>query len=103
MPAAAIINCIFFCGSKKARIERGASFCQVDRIKQEVQEIEAITEGYQKWHGTLPSFSSREVVKRMGRIFGVDEKGIHNEELEVRRSAEPRAWARKYFTDPSTS
>jgi len=56
-PAATIMNWLFFCGIKKARIIKGASFCQVDRIRQEVHEIEDITEGYQKWQGTLPNFS----------------------------------------------
>jgi len=47
-PATAIIKFIFFRGRRNARIERGASFCHVDRTRQEIHDSEAITEGYQK-------------------------------------------------------
>ena len=35
--------------------DSGPSFCHVDRIRQFIQEIDNITEGYQKWHGTTPN------------------------------------------------
>lgn len=47
-PAINIMNCEDFCGKIKARMAKGASFCHVDRIRQEVHEIEDITDGYQK-------------------------------------------------------
>jgi hypothetical protein len=99
----AIMKDIFFWGSKNARIERGANFCQVDKIRHEVHETEAITEGYQKWHGTLPSFSKIAVVSMSGMIFGREENDIHSDVLDISNKADPRAWARKYFTDPSVS
>lgn len=34
---------------------RGASFCHVERIKQFIQDSDAITEGYQKWQGAIPN------------------------------------------------
>lgn len=33
----------------------GASFCQVERVKQLIHDSDAITDGYQKWHGAIPS------------------------------------------------
>jgi hypothetical protein len=38
--------------------DSGASFCQVDRIKQFIHEIDNITDGYQKWHGAIPNLIS---------------------------------------------
>lgn len=40
----------------KVTIINGASFCHVDRIRAEIQEIDVITEGYHMWHGTIPIF-----------------------------------------------
>lgn len=37
-------------------IDKGASFCHVDRIKAGIHAIEVITEGYQRWHGAIPTF-----------------------------------------------
>lgn len=87
----AIINDIFFWGSRNARIDRGASFCHVDRIKQEIHEIEDITEGYQKWQGTLPSFSKIAVVNIRGIILGKEVNIIHRDVLDIRSRADPRA------------
>lgn len=103
MAAMDIIKFIFFWGRRKARIDKGANFCHVDRIKQEIHEIEAMTEGYQKWQGTLPSFSIIAAVRIKGMKLGRREKGIHNEVLDIKSNADPKAWARKYFTDPSVS
>jgi len=41
----------------KDRIIRGANFCQVDRIMQDIHVIDVITEGNHKWNGTIPNFS----------------------------------------------
>jgi len=103
IPAMTIINDMFFWGNKNAKIERGASFCHVDRIKHEIHEIEDITEGYQKWQGTLPSFSKIAVVSSRGMILGIEVNIIHSEVLDIRSRADPRAWARKYLTAPSVS
>lgn len=48
IPAINIIRELRDCLVKKTRIVSGASFCQDERIVQETQEIEDITEGYQK-------------------------------------------------------
>jgi len=81
----------------------GASFCQVDRIKHDSHEIDIITEGYHKWHGTNPSFSiiAENRIKCI-ILLGID---ILNQRdiLLIRRILDPRACARKYLTAASVS
>jgi len=103
IPAINITKCIFFRGSRNARIDKGASFCHVDKIKHETHEIEAITDGYQKWQGTLPNFSKIAVVRIMGIRSGREENDIHIDVFDINSMADPSAWARKYFTAPSVS
>jgi hypothetical protein len=91
------------CVVKNTRIDSGASFCQVDRMVHDVHEIDNITEGYQKWHGTLPILRRREITRIDDINLGKVECGDHNIVDEVRSRAEPNACARKYFTDPSIS
>ena len=57
--AAHIINVFLFGLLIRVSIISGASFCQVDKIKQLIHEMDIITEGYQKWQGALPSFNRR--------------------------------------------
>lgn len=40
---------------------RGASFCHVDKIRHEIHEIEAITDGYHRWQGTIPNLRARDI------------------------------------------
>lgn len=103
IPAIVKIKYIFFWGKMNARIDKGANFCHVDRIRHDIHEIDAITDGYQKWHGTLPSFSSTAMVNISGIRLGREEYGIHIEVLAISKRADPKAWAKKYFTDPSVS
>lgn len=51
---------------KKTRIDRGANFCHDDKMVHEIQEIDDITEGYQKWQGALPSFNRIEIIRIVG-------------------------------------
>jgi hypothetical protein len=44
------------------RSESGASFCHVDSVKQLIHDNEAITEGYQKWHGAIPNLMNIAVI-----------------------------------------
>jgi len=94
---------VSFKGRSRAKIVRGVIFCQVDKIKHEIHEIEAMTEGYQKWQGALPSFKSTDVVSKIGIKFGIKEEYIHIDILDINSNADPNACARKYFTDPSVS
>lgn len=41
----------------------GPSFCHVAKIKQFDHDMDDITEGNQKWHGAIPSFNRRAVVR----------------------------------------
>lgn len=61
------------CIVKKTRIDRGASFCQDDKIVHEIHEMEVITDGYQKWQGALPSFSKMEVISTLDMSRGMGE------------------------------
>jgi len=88
---------------KNDKIHKGASFCHEDKIKQEIHEIEDITDGYQKWQGNLPNFSIRETI-RNGRVkLNSVDSGNHIKNLLVISSADPNAWARKYLIAPSHS
>jgi hypothetical protein len=43
--------------------DKGAIFCHVERIRQFLQEIEDIIDGYQKWQGKAPNFRRRADIK----------------------------------------
>lgn len=75
----------------------------MDKIKQDIHEIEDITDGYQKWHGTLPSFNIMATISNMITLLGYILNGIHIAIPEIRSRADPKACAKKYFTDPSVS
>jgi hypothetical protein len=97
------INGLFMLGQKNIKIERGASFCQEDRIVHEVHDTEDITDGYQKWHGTLPIFSKIEIISILGTKFSIFENGVHNSIEKDKSMADPSACARKYLIHPSVS
>lgn len=103
IPAISVMKKGSFNGRVNASIDSGAIFCHVDRIKQDTHEIEAITDGYQKWQGTLPNFKRTALVSKTAIRLGINENCNHNAMLDVRSTADPRAWARKYFTAPSVS
>jgi hypothetical protein len=42
--------------------DNGASFCQVDSVKQLIHDNDDITDGYQKWHGAIPSLINIAVI-----------------------------------------
>jgi hypothetical protein len=84
----------------KARITNGASFCHVASTKHAVQDIDVITDGNQKWNGTIPSFSIIAEV-RIRFICGRDED--HCEILLISITLEPNAWAIKYLIVASVS
>lgn len=46
----------------------GVNFCQVDRVKHKIHGREFITEGNQKWQGTIPAFIIRAIVIILQRI-----------------------------------
>lgn len=83
------------------RIINGANFCQVARIMHDIHDIAVITDGNQKWNGTMPNFSIIDDNKMMD-IWGnalVDQWAI----LDINISLDPRAWAMKYLIEASVS
>jgi len=79
----------------------GPSFCQVARIKQLIHDIDDITDGNQKWHGAAPSFRSS--LNTSTYRISLEDISLHINILESSIVADPRAWARKYFTALSVS
>jgi hypothetical protein len=84
-------------------INRGASFCHVDRIRHDIHVIEDITEGYHVWQGAAPSFRIRDINKMAGKILFVRGEISHIDILLINISLEPRACARKYLIAASDS
>lgn len=84
-------------------IEIGASFCQVDNRRADIQEIDVITDGYHRWQGAIPILSVR-AIRRISviKLLGVLSLN-HNDILLIKSMLDPRAWVRKYFTDASVS
>lgn len=79
----------------------GASFCHVDKVKQLIHEIDAITEGYQKWHGAIPNLISIAIMIISDEIDWL--VGWYNVLIPSNISIDPRAWDRKYLIDASVS
>jgi hypothetical protein len=46
------------------KIIKGASFCHVAKIIHEAHGMDVITDGNQKWNGTMPSFNIIAEIKR---------------------------------------
>ena len=63
--------------AEERRRARGATFCQVDRVRHRGHLIEFITEGNQKWKGAIPSL----IIRAKDIIKGRDKE----KELKRRR------------------
>ena len=87
--------------TRKIIIENGASFCPVDKIIQLIHDNDIITDGYQKWHGTLPIVSRMLARSRLFIKYVCD--GNRNDKLLNHIVAEPIACAKKYLISASTS
>lgn len=83
-----------------ARYESGASFCHVDRMKQLIHDIDAITDGYHRWNGANPILRARLIVRIKVDILVAFIVIII---LEINSRLDPRAWFKKYFTAASVS
>lgn len=84
-------------------IIRGASFCQVDKTKQDIQDTETITDGYHAWHGAIPNLitidnKSIKSIRRLGELIK-----NHIEILDISITLDPKACAKKYLIDASVS
>lgn len=81
--------------------DSGASFCHVDRIMQFVQDSDAITDGYQKWQGAIPSLINiATVITHIGIICDI---GWYSILIPSSISIEPNACDKKYLIDASVS
>lgn len=85
----------------KAKIIKGASFCQDARIIHANQERDVITGGNQKWNGAIPSFSIIAEMRR--RFINLVENEDHWDRLVINIMLDPSAWAMKYLMAASVS
>lgn len=89
------------------RIDSGAIFCHVSRIRPEDMEIPCVTSGSQKWNGANPSFIARAVVIIMDAMGFRSFETVHCPEcsklmmIPIIRSMEAVACVRKYFVAAS--
>ena len=76
------------------KINSGASFCQVDKMKQFVHLIISIVIGYQWWHGAAPSFIIIDIIKII--LFHSTKMCVINIIVFLSRNiVDPRVWAKK--------
>lgn len=89
------------------RIDRGASFCHVNRINPDISGIPWVTSGTQKWNGDSPNFIVRAIViiiDAVGLInFIMDQWPVYNRLViaAIMRSMDAVACVRKYFVAAS--
>jgi len=76
------------------RINIGASFCHVDRIKQFIHLACSIVAGYQKKHGAVPFFKRIEVLVIMKDMVVIHEKDSSVVDLN-KNNIDPKACERK--------
>lgn len=70
--------------------DNGASFCHVDRINAECQEMDAIIDGYQVWQGAIPVFTIKasKIIEYAKSVIGV---AVYKYILPMSNSLDPRA------------
>ena len=83
----------------------GPIFCQVERIRQDIHEMDAMVDGSQKWKGAIPSFVRSPIMRQRILTFSdISDKGLFEREIPPhRRNPEPSAWAKKYLIAASVS
>lgn len=83
------------------RSESGANFCHVDNVRQLIHDSDDITEGYQKWHGAIPSLINIAVIIiHMGSLCIT---GWYSIDIPSNINMDPRACDRKYLIEASVS
>lgn len=79
----------------------GANFCHVDSTMHLIHDKAAITDGYQKWHGAIPSLINMAIIiTHFVNSWLIDWLSI---DIPSSIIIDPRAWARKYLIDASVS
>ena len=87
---------------KYERMDKGASFCHVDRIRALFHLIDIIADGYHKWHGARPNL----IIRDRSSLINIIEfiLFIKKEDIDLMISnLDPSAWVKKYFTAASVS
>jgi hypothetical protein len=100
-----ISRIILWCGLiVNTIIDKGASFCHVDRIVHDNQEIDDITEGNHMWHGAIPNLMSIDIVSIVIRsdLF-VSIIWSHSDDDAIKKIIDPIACAKKYLIIASDS
>lgn len=89
------------------RTDRGASFCQVSRIKPDDRGTPCVTSGTQKWNGESPSFIVKARVRMVDAVGFIMFVMVHWPEYKRLmitasiRSMDAVAWVRKYLVAAS--
>lgn len=86
---------------KRVRTKSGTIFCQVDRMRQFIQETAAITPGNQLWAGGIPSFKHRLARSKVELNIGRAEVLEDIEIAAVNKITDPVACVRKYLIPAS--
>lgn len=79
----------------------GANFCHVDKVKQLIHDKDAITDGYQKWHGAIPNLINIAVIIIHIGIFCMI--GWFSIDIPNNIIIDPKACDRKYLIEASVS
>lgn len=85
-----------------AIIDRGASFCQVDKIRAGNHAIEVITDGYHMWQGAIPILIINATSNTIFISF-IIWWDSHIDILLTISNLDPMAWTKRYFTEASVS
>lgn len=82
--------------------DKGASFCHVDKINAECQEIDAMIEGYQVWQGAMPVFTIKasKIIEYAKSVIGA---AVYKYILPTSKRLDPRAWISRYLIHASVS
>ena len=71
------------------KINIGANFCQVDKIKQFIHLIILIVNGYQQWQGTAPIFKRIININKVMFNF-INQEAQNNITLDNKNIVEPK-------------
>lgn len=103
------IRCRLIEGAIWYKIDRGASFCHVNRIIPVARGMPCVTSGTQKWKGASPSLMARATVMRMDAVGLNSFVMVHWPEYiklimtAIMSNAEAVACVRKYLVEASVA
>lgn len=103
------IRCKLIDGEIWYRIDRGASFCHVNRIRPVTRGMPCVTSGTQKWKGANPSLIARATVISVDAVGLNSFVTVHWPEyiklmmIAIMSSAEAVACVRRYLVEASVA